>query len=172
MRSATAKFPFNNQSLLISALIIGGIIYMSTQLTSSTSSVRGIRNNNPMNIKESQAADIQWEGEHKIDLDPVFEEFQTPLYGLRAGARILRTYAQKYGRNTIALIIERWAPTSENDTANYTQFVSNQAQIPADKPLERAEYPRVMAAMIRMENGEQPYSMDDITKGFEWGFYG
>lgn len=153
---------------IITALIVLGIGYLMT----TKDTVRGLRNNNPLNIKEEQWNDIEWEGEHELDLDPTFEEFQTPLYGLRAGARILRTYANKHGRKTIGRIIERWAPTNENDTANYINFVVDYTGIPANRLLTRDEYPHVMAAMIHMENGEQPFPLETIKQGFEWGFYG
>lgn len=133
---------------------------------------RGIRNNNPLNIKEGQFTDIQWEGEHELDLDRIFEEFKTPLYGIRAGARILRTYAKRHGRKTIATIIQRWAPDCENETESYVDFVVEYTGIPANKELTRDEYPNVMAAMIHMENGDQPFSMATIKRGFELGFYG
>lgn len=139
---------------------------------------RGLRNNNPLNIKEGADGGDQWEGEHELDLDPTFEEFKTPVHGIRAGARILRTYFRKYGANTIETIIYRWAPPTgdngeyENDTKNYIKNVSEWSGIDKDTPLDDRTYPAVIAAMIRMENGSNPYSDLEIRQGFEWGFYG
>ncbi len=133
---------------------------------------RGLRNNNPLNIKEGADGGEQWEGEHELDLDPTFEEFKTPVHGIRAGARILRTYLKRYGLNTINGIISRWAPTSENDTQNYINLVSEWSGIDVNAPLDDSTYPAVIAAMIRMENGSNPYSESEIKQGFEWGFYG
>ena len=146
-----------------------GVAMFPTQINEAA---RGLRNNNPLNIKEGSDGGAQWEGEHELDLDPTFEEFKTPVHGIRAGARILRTYAVKYGLDTIAGIIARWAPTSENDTENYINFVVNKTGVPRGQKLNDETYPAVISAMIDMENGSNPYTYDEIKKGFEWGFYG
>ena len=146
-----------------------GVAMFPTQINQAA---RGLRNNNPLNIKEGPDGGAEWEGEHELDLDPTFEEFITPVHGIRAGARILRTYAVKYGLDTIAGIIARWAPTSENDTQNYINFVAKKAGISANEKLNDDTYPAVISAMIDMENGSNPYTYDEIKQGFEWGFYG
>lgn len=140
--------------------VIGGIYYMTTH-----NAPRGIRNNNPLNIEARE----NWVGQ--IGDDGRFIVFETPLHGFRAAGRILRTKAAR-GVRTIESIINEWAPDSENHTENYIQFVSKETNIKPSKTLEAAEYPSVLAAMVKMENGQQPYPLDDIKKGFEWGFYG
>ncbi|MEK0158801.1 MULTISPECIES: virion protein [Pseudoalteromonas] len=129
-------------------------------------SSRGVRNNNPLNIEAGE----DWVG--LAGTDGRFAVFETAKHGLRAAGRILRTYANKYGIRSINTIVSRWAPPSENDTAGYIKFVSEKAGVEPSKPLSSDEYTRVIAAMIHMENGEQPYSLDEIREGFEWGFYG
>ena len=47
---------------------------------------RGERNNNPGNIRQT---DADWIGERATDSDPAFEEFTTPEDGIRALARLL-----------------------------------------------------------------------------------
>ncbi len=137
---------------------------------------RGIRNNNPMNIRENHLVDFDWVGEHALNLDPEFEEFSTPEYGLRAGARILRNYRTKYGLVSVAGIINRWAPPKndkgefENDTASYIQSVSNQLGVNPSDNLQPEDYPLLMAAIVKHENGVQPYSMDQINTGFAMGY--
>ena len=54
---------------------------------------RGERISNPFNIDKSKSL---WEG--KIDgPDKRFESFSSPVYGIRAGVKLLRTYFEKYG---------------------------------------------------------------------------
>ncbi|WP_029225778.1 hypothetical protein, partial [Vibrio tasmaniensis] len=84
---------------------------------------RGVRNNNPLNIRESKGDRTQWDGEHLLDLDKSFEEFKHPVYGFRAGARVLRSYSRQ-GFRTLSEIINRFAPSIENDTELYIKHVS------------------------------------------------
>lgn len=82
------------------------------------SPIRGLRNNNPFNIKKSR---FTWLG--KVSgLDPTFETFKTIDFGLRCGLKLLLTYVSR-GINTPYKIIHRYAPTSENNTQNYISFV-------------------------------------------------
>lgn len=145
-------------------LIITGV-YMLAQ-----NQPRGIRNNNPLNIRENQAVDYDWLGEHELDLDSEFEEFETPVHGIRAGARILRNYRDIHGLNTVSGIINRWAPTIENDTQSYIDSVSSKIGVSPNQLLDNEIYPELIAAMIYHENGAQPYSMEQINEGFVMGF--
>jgi len=151
--------------VLATAAIVGVALYPKTALTPELP--RGIRNNNPLNIEENGTA---WEG--KAGDDGRFVVFSSPLYGIRAAARILRTYASKYQLNTIAGIVARWAPENENDTDNYIDFVSKKTGVDVNAPLNDETYPAVLAAMVYMENGNNPYSFEEIKQGFAWGFHG
>ena len=83
---------------------------------------RGIRNNNPGNIRHG----IDWDGlDEDQSKDEEFSQFSTPEYGIRAMFKILKTYDNKYNLNTIEGIINRWAPPIENDTESYIDFVSS-----------------------------------------------
>ena len=81
---------------------------------------RGIRNNNPLNIRIGNT----WLGERPNPTDPAFEEFVTMEYGLRAAFIILRRYIRRYKKNTITSIVSTWAPASENDTLKYIDRVA------------------------------------------------
>lgn len=132
---------------------------------------RGLRNNNPLNIRENHLVDYDWQGEHALDLDNEFEEFEEPVYGIRAGARILRTYRNVHGLNTISGIVSRWAPDNENDTQAYIQSVATKTGVNAHQPISESDYVGIIAAMIHHENGQQPFSIGEIQQGFEMGFY-
>ncbi|MPY23923.1 hypothetical protein [Shewanella sp. YLB-07] len=118
---------------------------------------RGLANNNPLNIRENDRVDYDWLGESIVDNDESFEVFDTPFYGIRAAARILKTYRDKRGLNTVEGIINRWAPTHENPTPEYANFVANRAGVSVQQPLSMADYPKVIGAMIHFENGYNPY---------------
>lgn len=82
---------------------------------------RGIRNKNPFNIKLSNNS---WLGKinNLKNSDHVFEQFKSLDYGLRAGMQLLRGYISR-GYDTPSKIIRRFAPSSENNTSNYLNFV-------------------------------------------------
>lgn len=82
---------------------------------------RGIRNNNPLNIRVSSA---KWKGKVFDSTDKEFEQFTTMEYGLRAAFLIIRTYKKMYRVDTIGGIIRRWAPRTENNTAAYIKSVT------------------------------------------------
>jgi hypothetical protein len=114
---------------------------------------RGISNNNPLNI---EANGIQWQG--LTGSDGRFAIFDTAQNGIRAAARIMKTYRDSYGINTVRGIVSRWAPPSDNNpTESYINYVANAASVSADAPLGAADYVNVITAMIQFENGYQPY---------------
>lgn len=89
-----------------------------------TKEPRGIRNNNPLNIRKGN----NWYGERHPQIDRDFEEFESMELGIRAAFVLLRNYVTGYnGRsvkfNTIRKIIRRWAPPVENATQRYIDFV-------------------------------------------------
>lgn len=127
---------------------------------------KGIRNNNPLNIRNSDAYD--WDGEIGSDFED-FVIFDTPENGIRAAARLLKTYREKYGLTTIAGIVSKWAPDNENDTASYIKSVSLKTNISANADLNDADYVDIVAAMIYHENGQNPYAAETIKTHVERG---
>ena len=83
---------------------------------------RGVRNANPGNLRA--VTGVQWLGQVGVD-DVGFAVFDTPQHGIRAMAKQLLAYQQKHGLNTIAGIINRWAPSVENDTGAYVADVAS-----------------------------------------------
>jgi len=85
---------------------------------------RGIRNNNPLNIRRS--AD-RWEGVRLEQTDRSFVQFQSMAYGYRAAWKVLESYWKYFKARrepfTVERIVERWAPPSENDTRAYLHTV-------------------------------------------------
>lgn len=134
----------------------------------------GIRNNNPGNIRNNG---VQWEGLAETQTGP-FYQFKSPKWGIRAMARILKTYANKHAINNIHGVISRWAPPTkrmpdgttvfENDTNAYILFVSKRANVP---PMEAIDLSNkdvligLISAIIFYENGSQPYLIEQIAEG-------
>jgi len=134
---------------------------------------RGIRNFNPGNIDFNQAqfARDKWVGEVGLEDHPEarFTTFEKPIYGIRAVGKILLTYQRKYGLKTVRGIVNRWAPPVENATASYVEFVSGCMSVDPDEDIDLvrrpAEFMALTAAIIRMENGQVPYSREEIADG-------
>lgn len=113
---------------------------------------RGIRNNNPLNIRRG----CSWLGLSKNQTDPSFCQFDSMTYGLRAGLIIIRTYMTKYKLTTIHSIVTRWAPPSENDTNAYVKSVSSMMRMHALQTFDFGDRGRIVAllsAMCKVETG-------------------
>jgi hypothetical protein len=87
---------------------------------------RGIRNNNPGNIR---VAKIRWQGQKTAQFDQSFVEFDSPEMGLRALMKVLLTYYRKYDLDTVQSIINRWAPPHENATDGYAAHVAKRLKV-------------------------------------------
>lgn len=119
---------------------------------------RGIRNNNPLNIRRGHLA---WEGEvfglEGVPLDTTFCQFKSMEWGWRAAFLLLRRYIEEYKCNTVRKIISRWAPSNENDTERYVSYVANSVREGADGEIEFKSLTILLiaSAMCEMENGIQ-----------------
>jgi len=131
---------------------------------------RGIRNNNPLNIRKGN----NWKGERPNQTDKAFEEFQTMEYGIRAGFKLLKNYITGYGGkvapfDTIEKIVKRWAPPTENATRNYIDFVSKDTGFNAKTRISFKDRPTMVAivdAMIFVECGQR-VSRDVIQSAYD-----
>lgn len=126
---------------------------------------RGIRNNNPLNIRIGNT----WLGERQNPQDSSFEEFVSMEYGYRAAFCLLRRYIRRYRKNTIAMIISTWAPSSENNTQRYIDYVANAMNIASDTPIvyeDEVTMVRLVAAMQMMECGV-PADLAKVKRGYQ-----
>lgn len=127
--------------------------------------VRGLRNNNPGNIRKGKT---KWEGLAEQQTDSAFCVFTEMKYGIRALYKILKTYHNKYGLDTIEEIIGRWAPENENDTNSYVNFVASYVDNVSfrDKPLNLNNnphyYTKIAQAIAKFENGNEAKKIPDI----------
>ena len=141
---------------------------------------RGIRNNNPLNIRRS--AD-RWEGTATTQTDKEFVQFQSMAYGYRAAWRTLNTYYKRLRERkkhfTVENIIHRWAPPNENDTQAYIRTVltlsgigTQENLLPPNNVIGYERLSKLLAAMTVMENGIRPNKVDTeaIFQGYKLAF--
>lgn len=143
-------------------LVVIGLLIAATG-TGIYLMARGIRNNNPGNIRHGGS---QWQGMSAQQTDTDYVQFDDPVYGIRALAKLLSNYQTRYGLNTVRAIITRWAPPVENITPAYIANVSRLTGLGPDERFNISDYMTPMVkAIITHENGEQPYSDEQISQG-------
>ena len=131
---------------------------------------RGIRNNNPLNIRRGKD---QWQGLKAQQTDALFCQFEPLEYGWRAAFYLLtRTYYHKYRLYTIRAIINKWAPPSENQTSKYIENVCRLTGIAPDEPIgipsdQPQRWMMVGRAMAIQECGME--GLDDFAMLRGWG---
>ena len=124
---------------------------------------RGIRNNNPLNIRHNRD---RFQGE-VTGTDRAFKTFSSMAYGYRAAFVTLASYLAN-GRNTVEKIIRAWAPPTENNTEGYIAHVVQRSGVGRNKVLTAesgGDYRKIVAAMSHCENGI-PANMTDVEAGF------
>ena len=139
-----------------------GLIYEVGEKIGMTT--RGLRNNNPGNIERNN---IAWNGmSSDQSADSRYVVFDAPEYGIRAMGRVLNTYYTIHTLQTVRGIIGRWSPPSENQTESYINHVAQRLDISPDTPINWTIENRVklVAAIIKHENGVQPYSTEFIRQ--------
>jgi len=144
--------------------------------------MRGIRNNNPLNIRRSKD---RWKGACTEQKDKAFVQFKSMAYGYRAAWKTLESY-WKYFHDlpkpfNVRNIISRWAPPTENDTERYIRTVLTLSGLGGNEnfpqPSRGMCYERMellVRAMTTMECGI-PYKdvdVEAIREGFDLAFPG
>ena len=127
---------------------------------------RGLRNNNPGNIRKGN---VVYQGEIVPSKDDAFRQFTTMAYGYRAMFVLLHTYQRKYGLNTIASIISRYAPSVENHTEAYISAVAEASGVPATSHITTTNADvmvPIVVAMSKVENGV-PAELSEVEAGWK-----
>lgn len=88
--------------------------------------------NNPFNIRKCNRN--KWLGKDTTNFSQ-FESFKNPEYGIRAGLRLLRNYANKHNKTSIRKIVEKYAPAHENDTELYIKNLCKFTKFEEDQKL-------------------------------------
>lgn len=121
---------------------------------------RGIRNNNPGNLRWIENPSQRWRGMVDQDVDG-YAIFDTIENGVRAIGGELRASIRR--SQTLQQAIYEWAPPTENNTDAYVASVSEQTGLPPSWRLVNDNVPSMAAAIIYQENGVQPYDAADIA---------
>ena len=126
---------------------------------------RGVRNNNPFNLVYTDDA---WEGkvDRDIEIEDIFERFDSPEAGIRAGAiNVLTQFSRGY--DTLATLLERLTPSETNPTEPYIKYVSDRMNIDPNEKLNLTE-PAILrglsSAIIGFENANHAYG-DELLDG-------
>lgn len=137
----------------IEIVFLLGVFFLTFKGTQTVmSNVRGIRNNNWLNIRYNKANN--WDGQTGQD-NKGFAVFSDPVYSIRAGFKLLKNYRKK-DIKTLEQMIGRFAPATENKTTNYISFVASKAGIDPTKPMSDNDILKAMPWMVKMEVGQLP----------------
>lgn len=130
---------------------------------------RGIRNNNPLNIRRGKTpwlgevdhldfVDTKGESGAARFYDKSFCQFSDVKYGYRAAFKLIKKYIEVYECNTVRKIINRWAPPTENNTSNYVKHVCEWQGLDADAEVatdDQATLLWLVSGMTMVENGKE-----------------
>lgn len=121
---------------------------------------RGIRNNNPLNIRKGN----NWQGERQPQTDPEFEEFRTMEDGCRAAIILATNLITGKAKSchgvkcrTLTALITKWAPSNENNTEAYIKAVCKITNYEPNKilfPIQKNILCFVLWAMAQVECGQ------------------
>ena len=133
---------------------------------------RGLRNNNPLNIRKSRKT--TWVGQSEKQEDRDFVQFCSMAYGYRAAFKVLQNYRVLYDCMTLRQFIQRWAPPAENNTDAYVKSVGRTADVRPDALLPsprkaKALWVKIVAGMHLVENGMMPVT-SQIEEGWNLAF--
>ena len=131
-------------------------------------SVRGLRNNNPGNIRKNSE---RWMHEIIPSQDSAFKQFDSMEWGVRALFHLLNNFRLLYGLDTIEKMIGRYAPPNENNTEAYIKSVSEWSNVSRSSSLtttNRDVMVPIVEAMIRVETGiRSAVPREVIDKGWK-----
>lgn len=130
---------------------------------------RGVRNKNPGNIDYNKAN--AWQGQLGLELGvpkPRFARFDMPENGIRALGKLLLTYQDKHKLRTVSAIINRWAPSGENDTVSYVRAVERLTRTKPGDTIDLRSYGVMegfVKAIIHHENAGFEYPPEVLKEG-------
>lgn len=123
----------------------------------------GLRNHNPVNLRSASNET----GKEYSEKSGYFSTFSSDEDGLAAASRQLFLYGDR-GKHTLQDVIKTFAPSKENNVQSYVDDVSRDSGF---KPGENIDLhspyvlERLLPAMIKHEQGTQPFSYDEVNKG-------
>lgn len=117
---------------------------------------RGVLNRNPLNIEHREKN--KWLGLADPPTDGRYARYIHPIYGLRAGLRIMRSYEGR-GIISVGSVIAKWAPKEDdNPVTAYVHFVTTNAGVAhSTYVLKSDRLAEILLAMTHFEQGIAPY---------------
>lgn len=143
-----------NTPLVVSFREVEAVPYWNDNKDTSKSEVRGIRNNNPSNIKRG----ADWLGLDTMHTDQTYCQFVSMEYGVRALIKVLLNYDAK-GINTPKTIIERFA----SGRPSYISYVSIQTDTGIAERFDFANTEKFYLLCKAICNFESGYHLDRKT---------
>jgi hypothetical protein len=127
--------------------------YLGVQYIGGKKTPRGLRNNNPGNIIRTK---IAWNGKiaHAQNTDDRFEQFKDMAHGVRALYKQLHKDIEDRGMN-LKQLLNKYAPSFENNTANYISRVEKETGISATQKINLNEetLKKIAKAIVKVEIG-------------------
>lgn len=142
---------------------------MITPIADIARPTRGLKNRNPGNLRANPK--VKWRGQISVDAKG-FAIFDDDVNGLRAIIIDLHTgYVRDHQVSILGLIAE-YAPPVENDTKKYARFVADRLGVDplASIPFDRPTAAELAKAIVRIEQGIQPYADVIIACAVEAAF--
>ena len=179
MSQNTAKFVLISVSAFAVLYLIFRLIQKrrSTEITGVTMELNGkyddsnslaAINHNPTNIRKSK---YNWEGKTdtpqkliKEGRSTDFEAFVSDYYGLRAALVNLKNGYFSKGYNTVAKIIYRWAPPTENNTEGYINYVCKVMGVDRDLVLDYNNKNTMFLLLKAIAKRDGGFNGDEIIK--------
>lgn len=131
---------------------------------------RGLRNNNPGNIRISGSG---WAGKvpRPQNTDGSFEQFAELRYGFRALILLLKNYMERHGLRTVRGIVSRFAPPNENQTETYINSMAAWTGFGADQELspDKRTLLKLAHSVARKENRAEDFRFvtpKDVEDGY------
>ena len=119
---------------------------------------RGIRNKNPGNVRSNPR--YAWLGQVGID-DKGFIVNSAPEYGLRQILVIFHNYQEYHGLQTPDDLINRWAPSTENNVPAYVADMCQRCGVRHNQPIDIRNIAHEWASgIVHHECGSDPYDVD------------
>lgn len=136
-------------------------------MSGNNTMTRGLRNNNPMNIRRDPS--IWCRGLADEQKDELLYTYEAPEWSYGYALVKLRVYKNWSKLHTIRQWITRWAQHIKEATYDYIKFVCQEVGMPPDAEPRidnKEEMCAILAAMSHFENGV-PAVMEDVYKAWE-----
>lgn len=148
-----------------SGLGLLGLIQKGTHKPSATDLAASLTQVNPVITFLSSGNRHNPGNLRKPGSETEFQSFATDEAGLVAMARQLRLYQNRDKLNTLAGIISKYAPKSENNTAAYIANAASRTHYASDQALnlnDSSVLANVMSAMTKQENSKSNFTPQAI----------